>query len=191
MRWGHLNIFLIFVLALLWLQIDSVSVFSFPKVITATPMPTATPTPTQAPPQTLIVPKLELNSLIEPVSVDDTGKMDVPSGTGSVGWYTKAAKPGEQGTAVLDGHLDDTTGQPAVFYNLKSLVVGDQIYVVDQLGNRLSFTVYEITQYPIETVVEDIYKKDNNKNLALITCAGWWNTSLQSYSHRLVVYAKM
>ncbi len=191
MRWGYLNIFLIFVLVLLWFQIDNTSVFSSAKGAKVTASPAAKPTPTQAPPARLIVPRLSLDSLVEPVGVDDYGKMEVPTSTVTVGWYTKAAKPGEKGAAIIDGHFDSANGQPAIFYNLNELNIGDKLFVIDQLGNKLEFVVSRIEKYPVDTVIEDIYKKNEDRNLILITCAGWWNTSIHSYSHRLVVYAKM
>jgi len=85
MRWGYLNIFLIFVLIFLWFQIDTASIYSFSPKITSTPVPTQTPTPTQAPPQSLIVSRLGIESLIEPVSVDNYGKMAMPQIGSSVG----------------------------------------------------------------------------------------------------------
>jgi len=49
--------------------------------------------------------------------------MAVPSVPSHVAWYSPGPAPGEPGDAVIDGHLDWTTG-PAVFWNLGKLHAG-------------------------------------------------------------------
>lgn len=185
---------MIFVLFIIFSQVDYSSVFSLsvpvPTLIpTATSTPTPTPTPTQAPPVHLIVPKLSINTLIEPVSVGTNNVMEGPDGWDKAGWYTKAVKPGEAGTAVIVGHYDDQFGAPAIFYYLKQLGKGDKISILTSDGKELNFTVIQKSTHPFWSSIEDLLIPDKNKNLILITCGGWWNQELHNYSERLVVQA--
>ena len=190
MKYFYLNIFLIFVLFIIFSQVDYSNAFSL-SVPAPTLIPTATPTPipTQAPPVRLIVPKLSINTLIEPVSVGTNNIMEVPDGWDKAGWYTKAVKPGEAGTAVIVGHYDDQFGAPAIFYYLKQLEEGDKIIILTGNGNELNFIVKQKSTYPFWSSIDNLLVPGKNKNLILITCAGWWNQEMHNYSERLVVQA--
>jgi len=195
MRQVIINILIIGVLALGWFYLSSTYTFSIAPTptpeasVTATPSPT--PTPTQAPPQSIAIPKLSINSAVEPVGTDVNHQMQVPGDWGTVGWFSQGTKPGEIGTAIFSGHYDNQLGQPAVFYYLKSLEAGDEISVVDQTGKTMVFSVTEVNKYPNDSVIEQFVKDNGEANLILITCAGWWNSQAHNYSHRLVVYAKL
>src|SRR5205085_1186906 len=64
-------------------------------------------------PVRLRIPALGLRTSIEPVGLR-AGAMDVPTNVWDVGWFQLGPRPGDVGNAVIDGHLDSTTG-PAVF----------------------------------------------------------------------------
>lgn len=163
----------------------------------STPAPSAAPTVEKAKtavdiPQALIVPKINVNTKVELVGEDNEGKMDVPKQAENVGWYQYGSKPGEQGSAVLAGHLDTITGVPAVFYNLDQLQVGDEVIVVDQSGKRLTFEVTRSQVYPFDQVpLTEIFNSNDKQRLNLITCTGTWNVGARNYSNRLVVYTQL
>jgi sortase A len=192
MKHLFLNLILMTVLFAVFSQLDYSMVFSSlapSPTPTVTPTATPTPTPTLAPPVQLLIPKLSINTIIEPVSVNAENVMEVPDGWDKAGWYTKAVKPGEIGTAVIVGHYDDQFGAPAIFYYLKNLQTGDQVLITNASGKQLVFSVTEKTNAPFYTSINDLLINDNNKNLILITCAGWWNAATHNYSERLIVRA--
>ncbi len=51
--------------------------------------------------------------------------------------------PGEKGTAVVVGHVDNAQG-PAVFYGLGSLSQGNRVEVVRQDGKTAVFEIYGV-----------------------------------------------
>lgn len=181
MKYIYLNVLFIFVLTIIFSQVD----FSNSKTINKAP----TITPTQAPPVRLIVPKLSINTSIEPVSVGINNVVEVPDGWDKAGWYIRAVKPGEAGTAVIVGHYDNQLGAPAIFYYLNQLEKGDKIMVLKADGQTLTYTVTQKQSYPGWSSIDDLLVLDGKKNLILITCGGWWNQELHNYSERLVIRA--
>lgn len=145
-----------------------------------------------AEPQTLTIPKLGVTAAVETVGEDAAGRMDVPKGVFNVGWYGPGFKPGEKGNAVMAGHLDTTTGAPAVFYNINQLVQGDQIIVIDKNGKDLTFEVTNVQSYTFDQVpLQEIFGPSDKPKLNLITCTGVWNQGSRNYSNRLVVSAEL
>ncbi len=153
--------------------------------------------PTQAPtgaapvaaPLRLIVPKIGLDALVEPVGVDVAGNLAVPANPADVAWYRPGVAPGHTGDAVMDGHLDWTTG-PAVFWHLGELQAGDELDVLSQTGARLRFVVNGVARYPYASHPPGLFAPDGPAELSLITCAGSWDRSRKTYLERLVVTAR-
>jgi sortase A len=162
-----------------------------PEVISVTPTPSETARIIGIP-KRLLIPKTKVDSPIEEVGLDKEGRMDVPKNVYNVGWYKFGPKPGEEGSAALDGHLDTPTGDPSVFFNLTKLVAGDELKILDERGKELTFKViegrlYELSDFP----KEQIFNKTGGKYLNLITCAGEWDKNSKNYSQRYVVFAEL
>jgi LPXTG-site transpeptidase (sortase) family protein len=154
-------------------------------------LPTIIPTPTLAPPQQLSIPKLNLTSQIEYVGLDANQRMDVPKDWNQVAWYQLGPKPGEQGSAVLAGHLDSPSG-PAIFYNLNQLESGDLISVTNQTGQQLQFEVTDKATYPDASFpLAQVFSQTDAHRLNLITCTGQFDKQTKNYSDRLVVFTKL
>ena len=153
-----------------------------------------TPSPardaTGAPPTTvLLLPKLHLSAPIESVGIDATGNIGVPSVAEDVAWYDGSAVPGQPGDAIVDGHLDWTTG-PAVFFHLQDLRAGDEVVVVQQNGVALHFLVTGSRVYGAASrPPASLFAKSGPAQLSLITCSGPWDAGRRQYQERLVVTA--
>lgn len=160
---------------------------------TAVP-PTATPPPATATPVAIVPVKLQIPSIgvdtkIEQVGLTSDGAMENPSSWGTVGWYKYGPPPGQPGNAVIDGHLDSTTG-PAVFWHLSDLKPGDKIVVTLSNGQTATFAVSQKIDYPYNNApISKIFGPGSAPNLNLITCGGDWNPATKNYSDRLVVFA--
>lgn len=118
--------------------------------------------------------------------------MDVPTKSEDVGWYEDGFRPGEKGNAVIDGHLDDAEGEPAVFWKLGLLRPNDDVYVEDADGRKFRFRVTDIREYPYSEVpMKTLFTKSLTSNLILITCAGEYDTAGANYTNRLIVTATL
>ena len=156
-------------------------------------------TPTQTPvdglqPIMLSVPSAGINSFIEPLGTLPNGDMATPTQNPWVdsGWYSAGPHPGEQGSAVIDGHLDRPGGAPAVFWYLRNVHAGDPVYVTEKDGKQLRFHVTHIAYYtPQDAPLQDIFGNRSGIYLNLITCAGDWIPDQHQTTQRLVVYTTL
>ncbi len=142
-------------------------------------------------PKTLIIPKLQVETPISEVGLTPEGKMATPEDSHEAGWYKFGVMPGAKGSAVLAGHLDNEDGSPAVFYSLSKLAVGDDIYVVNDKGEKLQFKVTGAKIYPYNTTdTKEVFGPSDVPKLNLITCNGTWLTNASNYQKRLVVFTE-
>jgi sortase (surface protein transpeptidase) len=141
-------------------------------------------------PVRLRIPALGLRTAIEPVGLR-AGAMGVPTNVWHVGWFHLGPRPGDVGNAVIDGHLDSTTG-PAIFRALHNLRVGDRIYVTDRAGSERGFVVTALHSYRLTDAPRArIFGPTTGRHLNLITCSGTWQAWAHLYDQRLVVYTRL
>ena len=143
-----------------------------------------------APPARLVIPSLGVNAEVEPVADDAQGRMAAPSRPERVGWYRNGSMPGESGNAVLDGHLDWTSG-PAVFWHLAQISSGAQVIVVTSSGAQLNFVVDSNVVFPFDARPQGLFTKTGPPSIALVTCSGPWDRQRGTYVDRLVVHATL
>ncbi len=143
-------------------------------------------------PQSLQIPKINVDTAVESAGIDEQKKPVLPKDADNVVWYNLGPKPGEVGSSVVSGHFDKVTGAPAVFWDLKKLGIGDEIFITDVDGNKHTFSVIKTIDYPHDKVpLHELYAASTDKPLLnLITCGGTWNEATKLYSSRTVVYAK-
>jgi sortase A len=141
-------------------------------------------------PERIRIPKIGIDAKIEHVGLGKTGNMAVPLQYADAGWYRQGTVPGEVGSAVIDGHVDNGLGIPAVFFRLSELKAGDDIYVTDGQGDELHFVVEEEATYAVADVpLETLFNRADKARLNLITCEGTWLPEKKMYDERHVVYA--
>jgi hypothetical protein len=93
-------------------------------------------------------PSIGVDAYVEAVGLTSDRSMDVPRQWMNVGWYSAGAYPGETGNAVIAGHLDSSTGGPAVFWDLDKLQPGDEVTVTYENGDQYTFRVTGSQTYP-------------------------------------------
>jgi LPXTG-site transpeptidase (sortase) family protein len=137
------------------------------------------------------IPVIGVDAVVESVGITETGEMGIPKGPSEVGWYELGMRPGEEGSAVMAGHYGTwRSGQGSVFDNLYKLRAGDEIYVEDDKGEKITFVVSKTREYDPKADTSDIFiSSDGKAHLNLITCEGNWNKASQSFSQRRVVFA--
>lgn len=142
-------------------------------------------------PKTISVPKLGIQAPVESVGLDSAGRMDVPKKWANVAWYNLGYKVGRSGGgAVMSGHLDTSSGAPAVFYNIEKLNPGDEIIVTDTMGAKYKYRVVEKQVYQWDTLpLQRIFGSAGVDGLNLITCDGAWDRNTRNYSQRMVIYS--
>lgn len=138
-------------------------------------------------PAAISIPSLDIEANIIEVGVDKHGNMDVPRDVSEIGWYEPGYRPGENGNAVLAGHVNSRLGLPAVFRNLESLEIGETFTLRDAEGRELTFRVTEKNTYDFRTApLEKIYGPTDVPTVNLITCDdGLWLGN--TYKDRLVI----
>ena len=150
----------------------------------------ASTVPAASYPDRLLIPALGVDAAIQYLGINAKGNMMAPSNFTDVGWYRFGTVPGEPGSAVIDGHLDNGLGLAGVFKNLDRLQPGDQIEVLTKGGAKVVFAVAAVQAYPSGGVPADfIFNRTGGAYLNLITCDGDWVPSADSYNERLVVFA--
>jgi LPXTG-site transpeptidase (sortase) family protein len=184
-----ITIFLIFPVVML-LYLDHVGVSNAASFSKADVQTLASETQTVGVPVRLEIPTIGVDAAIEYVGVDSKGIMDVPVNSNDVGWFYPGPRPGEIGSAVIDGHLDNKDGSDAVFANLNKLKQGDHLYIVDGNGIPTIFIVQGSHEYNVG-YADDIFSRNDGTYLNLITCDGVWDGAKKSYNKRLVVTAEI
>jgi sortase (surface protein transpeptidase) len=121
-----------------------------------------------------------------------TGSLDVPPAAREnlAGWYEAGTTPGETGTAIVAGHVDNADG-PAVFYNLGALKKGATIEVDRRDGGVAVFTVHAVEVYDAKGFPDStVYGAAARPELRVITCGGGYSRST-GYQGNVVAFAHL
>ncbi|HBA36294.1 TPA: hypothetical protein DCZ15_00260 [Candidatus Falkowbacteria bacterium] len=142
-------------------------------------------------PVRLIIPKIQVNALLESVGLTPKGAMDIPKNPANAAWYNLGTLPGDEGSAVIAGHYGRwKNGQGSVFDNLNKLKKGDKIYVETAEGERVAFIVRKIQKYKAQAEASEIFfSTDGQAHLNLITCDGAYDKLSGTFPRRLIVFA--
>lgn len=142
-------------------------------------------------PKRIEIPAIQAKAAVKTVGEAKNGEMEVPANTVETGWYSPATHPGSNGNAVIAGHVDSKKG-PAVFFYLKELQPGDNIYLYDKNKRKLTFTVRTKKSYLAEKApVSEIFGSNTKPMLNLITCTGTFDHKRRTHIDRLVVSAEL
>lgn len=142
-------------------------------------------------PVRLKIPVINVDAAVEFVGLTPDGAMGAPKGGRNVGWFDSGPYPGENGSAVIDGHFGRwKNGEGSVFDDLNRLKKGDRLYVEDDKGITTTFVVRETRSFDPNADATDVFSSGSDgAHLNLITCEGVWNKDSKSYSQRLVIFA--
>lgn len=145
--------------------------------------------PRVAVPVRLRIPAVGIDTTVERVGLASDGTVAPPSGWQTAGWYRKGPRPGQDGPAVIVGHVDSRQG-PAVFFRLPELRPGDSVYVDRADGSSVRFRVTTQWQVPKTNFPADlVYAPTLEASLRLVTCGGDFDTSIGHYQDNIIVSA--
>lgn len=140
-------------------------------------------------PEYISIPKLEIDTKVQQVGISKKGNMAAPNNFTDVGWYKYGVIPGNSGSAIIAGHVNNGIALPAIFSRLEELKKGDAIYITREDGELLHFSVTKSDIYDFNSRLNEIFTNDNQKIIKLITCTGTWIQSYKTHDKRLVVTA--
>ena len=170
---------------------------SSPSVVPSTPPPSATrpskPSPalSRSVPVTLRIPAIGVSVSLGTLGLNPDRTVQVPTNYQQPGWFRLGPSPGEVGSAVILGHVDDFEG-PAVFFRLGSLKLGDKVEV--SLGNGMlaHFKVTNLATYPkTQFPANQVYASHGYSALQLVTCGGAFDTRTGHYLSNVVAYTTL
>ncbi|MHC3472096.1 class F sortase [Streptomyces sp. 7R007] len=145
-----------------------------------------------SPPDRIRIPSIRVDAPLTGLGLTPTGSLDAPPAgrKNLAGWYESGTTPGERGTAIVAGHVDNADG-PAVFYDLGALRKGSRVEVDRRDGSVAVFTVdavevYDARHFPDEKV----YGAAGRPELRVITCGGGYSRAT-GYQGNVVVFAHL
>ncbi|WP_328742994.1 class F sortase [Streptomyces caniferus] len=153
--------------------------------------PAPPPLPRSAPSRVAIA-SLDVSAPLMPLGLGKDGWIEAPPADEPrlAGWYEGAPTPGENGTAVIVGHVDSLSG-PAVFYGLGALEKGRTIRVTRRDGRTAVFEVYGIQVFDKRKFpAKKVYGATGRPELRVLTCGGAYEPG-SGYASNVVVFARM
>ena len=155
------------------------------------PTPEVTENPSAKPVDRLQIPAIGVNAPIISIGLTSDGSLDAPKTLYKVGIYTGGPWPGQNGTAIVDGHSGSPV-QHGVLEHINKLKIGDLISVVETSGKTTRFAVTATQAYPaVASTAGVLFAKTTTPTMNLISCYGNWNDKTQEFDQRWIVKAAL
>jgi hypothetical protein len=145
-----------------------------------------------SPPTRIRIPSIRVNAPMIGLGLTPSGSLDVPPAQNKnlAGWYEAGTAPGEPGTAIVAGHVDNSEG-PAVFYDLGALKRGATVELDRRDGSVAVFSVDAVEVYRAQDFPDDkVYGAAERPELRIITCGGGYSKAT-GYQGNVVVFAHL
>lgn len=161
---------------------QAASSLAAPKSVTRKQMPN---------PVRIVIPAIGVNARVIPLGLNRDQTIQVPTNAADTGWFRPGPEPGEQGAAVIVGHVATRSG-PGVFYRLRQLHVGRLITIRLQDGSTVRYVARSmITVLKSRFPTNRVYARTTQPTLRLITCAGKLNPSTGHHPENYIVFASI
>lgn len=163
----------------------------------AKPVRTERPVISTSPPVAIAIPALGISSSLGPQrGLTTTGAIEDAPLSGPTWalpwWYDGGPAPGEDGSAVILGHVDSAigAGHLGVFFPLGNLRVGQAVTVDLADGTATRWVVTSVVLYPDNQFPDSlVYARSGPPTLRLVTCGGTFDPETHSYESATVVTA--
>ncbi|MER7722684.1 class F sortase [Streptomyces sp. NPDC096323] len=145
-----------------------------------------------APVERLAIPSIGVEAPVIDVNLDANGWIETPppQDPNLAGWYQNGIAPGQLGTSVIVGHVDNEAG-PAVFYGLGSLKKGNRVEVTRSDDRVAVFEVYGVEVFSKHDFPgARVYGDTGQAELRVITCGGGY-TKANGYDGNVVAFARL
>jgi sortase (surface protein transpeptidase) len=144
-------------------------------------------------PVSIRIPAIGVSAPVTELGLNADGTLATPplGDPNLTSWYKYGPSPGQQGPAVIVGHIDTTAG-PSVFYRLRDLADGDTISVTLADGKTETFAVTGMQQTAKTAFpTAEVYGPLKYAGLRLITCGGVFDYTTGHYLENVIVYARL
>ncbi len=143
-------------------------------------------------PKRIVIPKINVNALIQNVGIDQNQQIAVPNNIHIAGWFADSVRPGSNGLSIIDGHVNGVSSDEGVFKRLKELSAGDTVQII--MGDNLvvDFKVYSNQELSTADSATVLYSQvpEIESQLNLITCTGNFDRTAHQYDKRQITVLK-
>jgi hypothetical protein len=153
----------------------------------------------------LVIPSLGVDAPLVPTGATgtaETASLTIPSDVHTVAWWDGtvrdgtrtvqegAPKPGQPGVALIAGHIDSATAGPGALYDLKDLVPGAIVEVVDSDQQVSTWRVSAPPETALKSALPpSLWVTTGPSKLALVTCGGPFDVTTGHYLDNVIVWA--
>ncbi|APB00679.1 hypothetical protein NS506_06648 [Nocardia seriolae] len=158
----------------------------------ATPAAVKTaPAISRSTPTSFIISSIKASGSLISVGLNTDGTVQVPADYQQAGWYQKGPAPGEQGSAVILGHVDSYKGE-GIFFSLRKVKPNDVIDVTRADGKTAHFKVTDVRMY-LKSQFPDqlVFGPRGGATLQVVTCGGNVDQAAKSYESNVVVFSSL
>ncbi len=149
------------------------------------------PAPAVPAPVRLEVPALGVDAPLDQAGVTADGQMALPDDVTRAAWYRFGPVPGEPGSAVLAGHVDDAEQGLGELAPLSSAEPGHEVVVTDAAGATTRWRVVSRDVVHKQALPLDLlFSRDGAPRLTLVTCGGPFLPDVGGYRDNVVVVAE-
>lgn len=143
-------------------------------------------------PKKLTINKIGVDAYVQRMGVDQNQQIAVPTNVHLTGWFVDSVKPGQDGLAIIAGHVSGRTTN-GVFEHLKDLNKGDSFQVELGNGTKLTYTVVNKTQVKSDQAASALFSQEPNvkSQLNLVTCGGNFDKTTNQYQDRIIVAGEL
>jgi sortase (surface protein transpeptidase) len=142
-------------------------------------------------PVQISIPAIGVNARVIRLGLNPDRTIEVPTNLADTGWFEPGPEPGEQGSAVIVGHLESLAG-PGVFDRLRELRVGQTITIRLEDGSTVRYVADSMIRVPKSHFPTNrVYAQTKQPTLRLITCAGKMNAATGYHPDNYIVFASL
>jgi sortase (surface protein transpeptidase) len=144
-----------------------------------------------AAPTRVEIPELGIDVAVQPVGLDEQGRMALFDDPSIAAWYQWGPAPAsEAGSTVIAAHVDSLEYDLLPFARLKDAVAGTQVFLTDAAGTRHAYAVQLVEV--LEKADVDwpaAFDRAGPPRLTLVTCGGEFDYENRRYLSNLVLTA--
>ncbi len=142
-------------------------------------------------PNRVEIPDLGIDVTVQPVGLDEQGRMDLFEDPSIAAWYQWGPAPAsEAGSTVIAAHVDSLEYDLLPFARLEDAVAGTQVFVTDAAGTRHPYAV-QLVEVLDKADVDwaAAFDRAGPPRLTLVTCGGEFDYENRRYLSNLVLTA--
>jgi sortase (surface protein transpeptidase) len=142
-------------------------------------------------PVSIRIPAIGVSVSLSQLGLNPDKSAEVPTKYEEPGWFRLGPAPGQTGSAVILGHVDDKKG-PAVFFKVNTLKAGDRVDVSLSNGVVAHFVVQTVETYSKSGFpAAKVYASKGFSALQLVTCGGTFDKTTGHYESNVVAYTTL